>query len=137
MTQAATRELIISRVFDAPRPLVYRAFVDPDQLAQWFGPVGYSVPRDTVQIDARPGGREHYVMMNQGDRSVCHTIDSIFTEVIENEVLAGYQDELAWRSGLRRCAGCVRCVPLARAAPIPVAATAYRDPPPKRSDLSR
>ncbi len=54
MTQtAASQELIISRVFDAPRELVYRAFTDPDQLAQWFGPVGYSVPRDTVDIDAR------------------------------------------------------------------------------------
>ena len=36
-------ELVIIRVFDAPRELVYRAFTDPDQISQWFGPVGWSV----------------------------------------------------------------------------------------------
>ena len=51
------QELVFEREFDAPRALVYPAFVDPDQLAAWFGPVGYSVPRDTVEIDARPGWR--------------------------------------------------------------------------------
>ena len=45
------QELVISRVFDAPRELVYKAFTDPDQLSAWFGPVGYSVPRDTVSVD--------------------------------------------------------------------------------------
>src|SRR6478752_1092914 len=49
-------EISISRVFDAPRELVYRAFVDPDQLCQWFGPAGFSVPCETVQSDARAGG---------------------------------------------------------------------------------
>ena len=64
MTQtAASLELMISRVFDAPRELVYRAFTDPDQFAQWMGPVGYSVPRNSVQIDARIGGRERFVMV--------------------------------------------------------------------------
>ena len=52
-----SNELVITRIFDAPRELVYRAFIDPDQLAQWFGPVGWSVPRDTVDIDARVGGQ--------------------------------------------------------------------------------
>ena len=33
----------ITRIFDAPRELVYRAFTDPGQLAQWFGPAGCSV----------------------------------------------------------------------------------------------
>ena len=60
-TTTATEELVITRVFDAPRELVYRAFTDPDQLAQWFGPVGYSVPRipststpERVGISASP-----------------------------------------------------------------------------------
>ena len=39
-----TAELRIERTFDAPRELVYRAFTNPDQIAAWFGPVGYSVP---------------------------------------------------------------------------------------------
>jgi uncharacterized protein YndB with AHSA1/START domain len=32
-------------------------------MAQWFGPVGYSVPRDSIEIDARAGGRERFVMV--------------------------------------------------------------------------
>jgi uncharacterized protein YndB with AHSA1/START domain len=35
-----SQHIEITRIFDAPRELVYRAFTDPDQLAQWFGPVG-------------------------------------------------------------------------------------------------
>jgi uncharacterized protein YndB with AHSA1/START domain len=34
------QEVTISRVFDAPRELVYRAFTDPDHLAAWWGPIG-------------------------------------------------------------------------------------------------
>ena len=71
---------------------MYRAFTDPDQLAQWFGPVGYSVPRDTIDIEPRPGGQERFVMVNDADPAERHSMDSVYSEVIENEVLAGYQD---------------------------------------------
>jgi uncharacterized protein YndB with AHSA1/START domain len=93
MTQtAASQELIISRVFDAPRELVYRAFTDPDQLAQWFGPVGYSVPRDSIEIDARPGGREHFIMVSDADPGHRITIDYTFSEVIENKLLVDFSE---------------------------------------------
>jgi len=38
VNQATEHEITISRTFDAPRELVYRAFVDPDQLCEWYGP---------------------------------------------------------------------------------------------------
>jgi uncharacterized protein YndB with AHSA1/START domain len=82
-------ELVITRIFDAPRELVYRAFVDPDQLSQWFGPVGWSVPRETVEIDARPGGKQHLVMVNDADPSMRSPVNATFVEVIENELLVG------------------------------------------------
>jgi uncharacterized protein YndB with AHSA1/START domain len=50
-----SQHIEITRIFDAPRSLVYRAFTDPDEFAQWFGPVDCSVPRDSVEIDARTG----------------------------------------------------------------------------------
>ncbi len=84
-------ELAITRVFDAPRPLVYQAFVDPDQLAAWFGPVGWSVPRGTVHIEARVGGRQSFTMVNDDDPSQASPVDATFTEVIENELLVGRQ----------------------------------------------
>jgi uncharacterized protein YndB with AHSA1/START domain len=86
-------DLVITRVFDAPRALVYRAFTDPDQLAQWFAPVGWSVPRDTIDMDVRVGGRQKFVMVNNEDPTQTSPADGTFTEVVENELLVG-QEEL-------------------------------------------
>jgi uncharacterized protein YndB with AHSA1/START domain len=91
VTAQTSYELAISRVFDAPRDLVYQAFVDPDQLAQWFGPVGFVVPRDTVAVDARVGGYQRLVMVSADDDSVRSPIDATLTEVVENELLVGEQ----------------------------------------------
>jgi uncharacterized protein YndB with AHSA1/START domain len=46
--------LIIERVFDAPRDLVWQAWTDPEQLKKWFFPHGYNATR--VEMDLRPGG---------------------------------------------------------------------------------
>jgi uncharacterized protein YndB with AHSA1/START domain len=92
MTHQATSELTLTRIFDAPPELVYRAFVDPDQLGQWFGPEGFSVPYESVHIDARPGGYQRLVMVSNDDPTFRNPIDTTFTEVVENELLAGHQD---------------------------------------------
>jgi uncharacterized protein YndB with AHSA1/START domain len=60
MTDAATTtpsdEPIITmvRIFDAPRELVFRAWTDPEHLAQWWGPHGFTNP--VCEVDLRPGG---------------------------------------------------------------------------------
>jgi uncharacterized protein YndB with AHSA1/START domain len=51
---APDRTLVTTRIYDAPRELVYRAWTDPKQLAKWFPPEGLSSPR--CEVDARPGG---------------------------------------------------------------------------------
>ena len=55
MTGNANFDVDLTRLFNAPTELVYKAFTDPDQLARWYGPVGFSAPRDFVDIDARVG----------------------------------------------------------------------------------
>jgi uncharacterized protein YndB with AHSA1/START domain len=50
----AERELTITRVFDAPRALVFKAWTDAAQLAKWWGPQGFTNP--VCEIDARVGG---------------------------------------------------------------------------------
>jgi uncharacterized protein YndB with AHSA1/START domain len=89
MSETATQELHITRVFDAPRSLVYRAFTDPDQLAQWFGPVGYSAPREEIVIEERPGGRERIVMVNDDDPSERIEFQSRYTDIVADELIAG------------------------------------------------
>jgi uncharacterized protein YndB with AHSA1/START domain len=48
------RELTITRVFDAPRALVFKVWTDPKHLAQWWGPQGFTNP--VCKFDARVGG---------------------------------------------------------------------------------
>jgi uncharacterized protein YndB with AHSA1/START domain len=54
------REIVITRVFDAPRELVFKAWTDPKRLAQWWGPKGFTNP--VCEVDARVGGAWHMVM---------------------------------------------------------------------------
>jgi uncharacterized protein YndB with AHSA1/START domain len=100
MTHAAKEEITLSRVFDASPELVYRAFVDPDQLCLWFGPEGFSVPCESVQVDARPGGFQRFVLVDDADPARRSRVDGTFTEVVENELLAGHQ-EIEGKSGTR------------------------------------
>jgi uncharacterized protein YndB with AHSA1/START domain len=92
VNQATKDEITISRTFDAPRELVYRAFVDPDQLCEWYGPAGFVVPCETVQIDARPGGFQRFEMTNLEDPGSRYQVEVTLSEVVENELLAGHQD---------------------------------------------
>ena len=96
-----SRHIEITRIFNAPRELLYRAFTDPGQLAQWFGPDGCSVPRDSIEIDARAGGHLRFVMTGPGMRS---PVEVVFTEVVENELLEGQMKA----SGVPGVAGSLR-----------------------------
>jgi len=87
--RAAQSDIVIARQFDGRRSDVYRAFVDPDQIARWFGPVGFSVHRHTVSIDARVGGQQRFVMVCDTDAETTSAVHATYTEVVENEVLAG------------------------------------------------
>ncbi|MDB6108498.1 MAG: hypothetical protein JWR69_248 [Pedosphaera sp.] len=53
---------VISRAFDAPRDLVWRAWTERDRLMQWFGPKGFTMP--VARLDFRPGGTFHYCMQS-------------------------------------------------------------------------
>ena len=57
---ARDRELLLVRVFDAPRALVFRAWTDAKMLGQWWGPKGFTCP--VCEADARPGGKWRIVM---------------------------------------------------------------------------
>ena len=63
--QTATRrkEFTITRVFDAPRQTVWRAWTDPDEAPYWLHPRGITTPREEVEFDVRPGGRYRYTMV--------------------------------------------------------------------------
>jgi uncharacterized protein YndB with AHSA1/START domain len=80
------REVRISRAFRAPRELVFRAFVDPDQVAVWWAPDACEVPRETVQIEARGGGRIHFSMVDRAQGAV-YPVRFEIVEISEPELL--------------------------------------------------
>ncbi len=59
--QVETKELILTRILDAPRELVFKAWTDPKMLAEWWGPKGVTNP--ICEIDAKVGGKIHIVML--------------------------------------------------------------------------
>lgn len=59
-TESAEPELLITRVFDAPRELVFKAWTEPERMKRWWGPKGFTMPYCT--IDLRPGGAIRFCM---------------------------------------------------------------------------
>ena len=79
-------EVRITRTFNAPRELVFRAWLDPDQLAAWLAPEGLEVPRASVVVDARVGGRIEYSMVDSSSGQDYPVLFEI-VEISEPELL--------------------------------------------------
>jgi uncharacterized protein YndB with AHSA1/START domain len=60
---ATDQEVLITRIFEAPREQVFRAWTDPDEVAAWYGPEHFDTPRDKIRIDLRVGGRYELTMV--------------------------------------------------------------------------
>lgn len=79
-------ELTYTRVFDAPRELVFRCMIEPEHLTHFWGPAGVSAPLENIKVDARPGGVFETVMVNDADGSR-YPIRAVYVEVVEPEKL--------------------------------------------------
>lgn len=87
-SSTADRELVFTRVFDAPRELVFEAWTDPRHVEQWWGPNGF---RTTIsQMDVRPGGEWRLVMHGPDGRDYRNHI--VFLEVVKPERLVYKHD---------------------------------------------
>jgi uncharacterized protein YndB with AHSA1/START domain len=78
---AAANEIVISRVFRAPRAMVWGAFADPWQVGQWWGPAGFTTTM--LQMDLRAGGKWRLVM--HGPDGTNYPNEMTFTEVVPFE----------------------------------------------------
>ena len=77
------REIVIARVFDAPRELVFEAWTNPEHLPKWFGPKGFTLT--THEIDIRVGGRWRFVFVGPDGTSWDNRM--VFLEVRRPELL--------------------------------------------------
>jgi uncharacterized protein YndB with AHSA1/START domain len=81
---AAERELVITRVFDAPRELVFDAWIDPEHAKHWWGPKHHPAVR--IEMDVRPGGRwRHCLRSVETGNELWH--HGVFREVVPPERL--------------------------------------------------
>src|SRR6266851_3665544 len=84
-TEVATtdRELTLTRVLDAPREVVFRMWTDPQHVAQWWGPMGFTNP--VCEMDVRPGGALRIVM--RAPDGTDYPMTGIFQEIAPPERL--------------------------------------------------
>jgi uncharacterized protein YndB with AHSA1/START domain len=64
-TTSGDQHVLITRVLDAPPEDVFRAWLDPDELAAWYGPAHVEVPRERIHVDPRIGGRWELTMVQR------------------------------------------------------------------------
>ena len=77
------RSLVITRLFDAPRSLVFKAWTEPEHLVHWFGPKDFEAT--SLKFDVRKGGAYRCTIRSPGED---HTMIGIYTEVKPPERLA-------------------------------------------------
>jgi len=78
---APTKDLTITRTFDASRELVWKAWTDPEQVKRWWGPKAYTAP--VCKIDLREGGKYLYCMRSPEGQDFWST--GVYREIVEPE----------------------------------------------------
>lgn len=79
--QPEEQELVITRVFDAPRDLVFKAWTERDRMMRWWGPNGFTLP--VCNIDVRPGGAYLYCMRSPEGQD--YWGKGVYREIVEPE----------------------------------------------------
>jgi uncharacterized protein YndB with AHSA1/START domain len=82
-TQASELGLVITRIFEAPRELVFKAWTEPERVSQWWGPRGFTSA--VHELDVRPGGR--ITMQMRGPDGGVYPLNGIFQEIVPPERL--------------------------------------------------
>jgi uncharacterized protein YndB with AHSA1/START domain len=94
MTGQGETDVVITRVFDAPRDLVWRAWTEPDHLMRWWGPTDFTTPH--CSIDLRVGGSYLYCMRSPDGADFWGT--GVYREIVPPERLV-YTDSFADEHG--------------------------------------
>jgi uncharacterized protein YndB with AHSA1/START domain len=82
-TAPSDRDLVLTRIIDAPREKVYRAWTEPALLKQWFAPLPYTTP--VAELDVRPGGACLVVMRTPDGNDMPNP--GVYLDVVKNERL--------------------------------------------------
>jgi uncharacterized protein YndB with AHSA1/START domain len=98
VTEATAQEITITRTYDAPRELLWRAWTVPEELAQWWGPPGWTTAVGSVTMDVRPGGE--FSLTSTSDQGEEMPVVGTYREVVEPErIVLEEPGEGAWHEG--------------------------------------
>jgi uncharacterized protein YndB with AHSA1/START domain len=92
-TPVAAEEVRLTRIFDAPREQVFRAWTDPEDVEAWYGPANFDTPRERIRIDLRVGGRYELVMVER-ESGREFPISYEIVELVEPELLVLRSDPM-------------------------------------------
>jgi uncharacterized protein YndB with AHSA1/START domain len=98
MSDPATTQVLITRIFDAPREAVFRAWTDPDEVARWYGPADFEAPRERIRIEPHVGGRWELTMVRL-DGGGAFAVGYEIVELVEPELLVLRSDPMPGASG--------------------------------------
>jgi len=82
-TNTADREIVIERLINAPRELVYSAWTEPEHLIHWWGPRGFT--NTFHEIAVKPGGVWRFMMHGPNNMDFPNKV--VFSKVVKNELL--------------------------------------------------
>ncbi len=83
LTLPSDREIVMTRIFDAPRELLFKAYTDPQIIPQWWGPKGLTTSVD--KMDVRPGGAWRFVQL--GPDGIQYAFRGVYREIVAPERL--------------------------------------------------
>lgn len=89
------REVVLTRYFDAPRELVFRALTEPDLLRRWYGPTGWQLV--VCEVDFRVGGEFHFVSQRSSGKNVGQR--GIYREIVAPEFFVHTEWWEDWNPG--------------------------------------
>lgn len=111
--KAATKPFVISRTFDAPRELVWKAWTERERFVQWFGPKGCTISH--ANMDFRPGGMVHFGMKMAHGKEM-------WGKMVYREIKA--PERIVWINSFSDAAGGITRHPLSPTWPLELLTTA-------------
>ncbi|MBE2315166.1 SRPBCC domain-containing protein [Solirubrobacter sp. CPCC 204708] len=84
---------VITRVFEAPRAEVFRAWTEPEEIAAWYGPEHFDTPAEKIRVDLRVGGRYELTMIQRSSGDEFPASYEII-ELVEPELLVLRSDPM-------------------------------------------
>jgi uncharacterized protein YndB with AHSA1/START domain len=94
VAEPGKQEIVITRIFDAPRELVWKAWTEPEHFKRWWGPKNFTAP--VCKVDPRVGGVYLYCMRSPEGQDYWNT--GVYKEIIPMERLV-YTDSFADEKG--------------------------------------